>query len=152
MVMVPCHDDGVAVGRELRPSGAKLRLPWAGQAIPHWPQLEGSVVMSTQPPLQLVVPVGHWSTQAPWAQSWAEAQATAQSLGVGLVRIWAGIGTVLAIRLLLLLSILGAFALAWLAMEYRDIASLCVLIAYAVLVVLPMVYLSRFNRADSRGE
>ena len=80
------------------------------------------------------------------------AQATAQSLGVGLVRIWAGIGTVLAIRLLLLLSILGAFALAWLAMEYRDIASLCVLIAYAVLVVLPMVYLSRFNRADSRGE
>ena len=80
------------------------------------------------------------------------AQATAQSLGVGLVRIWAGIGTVLAIRLLLLLSILGAFALAWLAMEYRDVASLCVLIAYAVLVVLPMVYLSRFNRADSRGE
>ena len=30
MVMVPCHDDGVAVGRQLRPSGAKLRLPWAG--------------------------------------------------------------------------------------------------------------------------
>lgn len=100
-------------------------------------------------PIEALRPLAEQIASAAAARA---AQQTAQSLGAGLVRLWAGIGTVLAIRLLLLLSIAGAFVLAMLAMDHRDVASLGVLVAYAVLVVLPMVYLSRFNRADSRGD
>jgi len=68
-----------------------------------------------------------------------------------LIATWMGIGTVLAIRLLLLLSILGAFTLAVMAMQKETNSSLFVLVSYSILVVLPLVYLSRFGRPESKA-
>jgi hypothetical protein len=52
-----------------------------------------------------------------------------------------GLGFALSARALLLIAILGAFVLATMAMVRTSNASLFVLIAYSVLVVLPVVAL-----------
>ena len=46
---------------------------------------------------------------------------------------------VLATRLILLLAVLGAFALAVMALRSESIVALCVLIAYSICVLLPIV-------------
>ncbi len=52
-----------------------------------------------------------------------------------------GLGYALSARSLLLLSIIGAFVLAVMSLQRETQASLWVLIAYGVLVVLPIVWL-----------
>lgn len=65
----------------------------------------------------------------------------AQTLGV-----IAGIAGLTATRLLLLLAVCGAFYLATIAANTQSNASLFVLIAYAVLIVLPLVWLDSTKR------
>ena len=58
-----------------------------------------------------------------------------------------GLGYALSARSLLLLSIIGAFVLAVMSLQRETQASLWVLIAYGVLVVLPIVWLEIRRRA-----
>lgn len=53
-----------------------------------------------------------------------------------------GLGAVLAVRLMLALAVVGAFALAYLAMSKPTVIAICVLGAYAAATVLPLTYLS----------
>lgn len=53
-----------------------------------------------------------------------------------------GLGAVLAVRLMLALAVLGAFTLAYLAMEKASVMAICVLAAYALTTVGPLTYLS----------
>ncbi len=57
-------------------------------------------------------------------------------------------GYILSARALLLLSLLGAFVLAVMAMLWQTLPALEVLIAYAMLAVLPVVYLETRRRVD----
>lgn len=54
----------------------------------------------------------------------------------------AGLGAVLAVRLMLLLAAIGAFALAYMAMAAPTWMALAVLGTYAVTIVGPLVWLS----------
>lgn len=65
----------------------------------------------------------------------------AQTLGV-----IAGIAGLTATRVLLLLAVLGAFYLATIAANTQSNASLYVLIAFAVLIVAPLVWLDSTKR------
>jgi hypothetical protein len=58
------------------------------------------------------------------------------------------VGYVLSARALLLLTLLGAFVLAVMAMAWQTPAALEVLIAYAILAVLPVTYLEARRRVD----
>ncbi|MDE2104281.1 MAG: hypothetical protein KGL39_43995 [Patescibacteria group bacterium] len=78
-------------------------------------------------------------------------RSTLNSAGTALVGTWMGIGTVLAIRLLLLLTLCGGFVLAVMAMRSQTTIALGVMIAYSILVILPMVYLSRFKGTGDAG-
>jgi hypothetical protein len=49
---------------------------------------------------------------------------------------------VLAVRLILLVSVCGASVLAWLALAQPDPYRLATLAVYAVVVVLPMIWLT----------
>lgn len=54
-----------------------------------------------------------------------------------------GLGAVLAVRMMLLLAVVGAFALAWQAMSGgAAIAAIWILGVYAVTIVAPLVWLS----------
>ena len=57
-------------------------------------------------------------------------------------------GYILSARALLLLSLLGAFVLAVMAMVWQTLPALEVLIAYAMLALLPVVYLETRRRVD----
>jgi hypothetical protein len=65
----------------------------------------------------------------------------AQTLGV-----IAAIAGLTATRLLLLLAVSGAFYLATIAARSQSNASLFVMVAYAVLIVLPLVWLDSTKR------
>lgn len=65
----------------------------------------------------------------------------AQTLGI-----IAGIAGLTATRVLLLLAVSGAFYLATVAANTQSYPSLAVLIAYAVLIVLPLVWLDSHKR------
>jgi hypothetical protein len=54
----------------------------------------------------------------------------------------AGLGSVLAVRLMLLMAVVGAFALAWQAMPSPSLTAICLVLAYAATVVLPLVWLA----------
>ena len=56
------------------------------------------------------------------------------------------IARVLAVRFLLLLSVVGAFVLASMAMASQSPMSLSILCAYAALTVIPLVWLDRTGR------
>lgn len=58
----------------------------------------------------------------------------------------AAIAGLTAVRLLLLLSVIGAFYLATIAASNQSNASLFVMIAYSVLTVLPLVWLESRKR------
>lgn len=60
---------------------------------------------------------------------------------------FAGLGFALSARALLLLSLVGSFVLAILAAMAQTTATLYVLIAFAVLVVLPVVFLEFYRRS-----
>lgn len=53
-----------------------------------------------------------------------------------------GLGSLLAVRLILALSVVGAFSLAYIAITSPSPNGLFVLLAYAVTVIFPLVYLS----------
>lgn len=60
--------------------------------------------------------------------------------------VFAAISRVLAVRLQLLLSLLGAFALAVMAMQWQSSAGLWLLIAWCLLTVIPLVALEWAGR------
>jgi len=60
------------------------------------------------------------------------------------------LASVLAARLLLLLGVLGAFVLAWVAAHAESFTPLCVLVAYGVLVVGPLAWLD-WHRGPGSG-
>lgn len=53
-----------------------------------------------------------------------------------------GLGSLLAVRLILALAVVGAFILAFLAMSSTNAMAIWVLLAYAATVILPLTYLS----------
>ena len=60
------------------------------------------------------------------------------------------IALLVSARVLLLLSILGAFTSALLAILGKSLLGLEVMVGFAVLVVLPVVWLERFVRVEGR--
>jgi mannose/fructose/N-acetylgalactosamine-specific phosphotransferase system component IID len=74
-----------------------------------------------------------------------------RGINTGLMGAWMGIGTVLAVRLILLLTLCGAFVLAMMAMGKESYYFLGVFVAYSLLIVLPMVYLSRFGKGGGNA-
>ena len=61
------------------------------------------------------------------------------------------IGTILAVRFILLLSLIGAFTLAIIAMESPTIPAIIILVSYVALTVLPLVWLDRNGRRVSQA-
>ena len=57
-------------------------------------------------------------------------------------------GYILSARALLLTSLVGAFVLAVMAMTWQTLPALEVLVAYAILAVLPVAYLETRRRVD----
>ncbi len=64
-----------------------------------------------------------------------------------LIAAFGGLGYALSARSLLLLALVGAFVLAVQAMSNQTLASLEVLIAYAVFTVIPVSYLEIRRRS-----
>jgi hypothetical protein len=58
-----------------------------------------------------------------------------------MVSVFSALALVLSARLLLLLTLVGAFVLGWAAMREQTYLALGVMIAYTVLTVIPMVSL-----------
>jgi hypothetical protein len=58
------------------------------------------------------------------------------------------IASLLAVRLLLMLALAGGFIVALLALQYGSLQSAGILVAYALLIVLPLVWLERNPRVD----
>jgi len=72
-----------------------------------------------------------------------------QRVGIpeAMVSVFSALAFALSARLLLLLALAGAFVLALMAMQSQSYQSIGILIAYALLIVGPMVYLeARGNR------
>jgi hypothetical protein len=60
--------------------------------------------------------------------------------------------SILAVRFLLFLALIGAFVLALQAMERQTIPGIAVLVCYAILIIAPLVWLEiRGNAPLSRG-
>ena len=59
------------------------------------------------------------------------------------------VASLLAVRFLLLLALLGGFALAFMALRAGSYEAAGVLIAYAMLIVIPLIYLERYPRSAS---
>jgi len=62
------------------------------------------------------------------------------------------VASLLAVRVLLLLSLLGGVTLAVLAERDGGYQAVGVLVSYAVLIVIPLIYLERNPRADRPAE
>lgn len=56
------------------------------------------------------------------------------------------VATILAARMILLVSVVGSIWLSWLALEQPDIYRLACLSVYAVVVVAPLVWLAGLHR------
>lgn len=63
-----------------------------------------------------------------------------------IIAVLQAIALVLAVRILLLLSIVGGFVLAVMAMRAPSTEAIVVLISYCCLTVLPLVWLERYGR------
>lgn len=63
-----------------------------------------------------------------------------------LVAAFAALGYALSARLILTLSLIGAFALGVMAMRTNTILSMCILIAYCALTVIPSAALEIFGK------
>lgn len=87
------------------------------------------------------------------ARSAAEA-AAASAVGrlVSMQGVLQAIATLLAVRLMLMLALLGGFALAVMALHTGSWQAAGVMVAYAVLVLLPLVWLERNPRVSKPGE
>jgi hypothetical protein len=60
--------------------------------------------------------------------------------------VFGALATILAVRLFLLLAIIGSFVLAKMAMKDTSDHSMYVLISYCLLTVIPLVYLDIHNK------
>ena len=74
------------------------------------------------------------------------AKVTAAAVRASGVGVFHAVATLLAVRLLLMLSLIGGFALAFLALRTGTYQAGGVLVAYAVLIVIPLVWLERSPR------
>lgn len=92
-------------------------------------------------------------TEMPTATPRTSSNKTDYTAIVAVIR---AISAILAIRLFLLLSVIGSFALAYLAMLDATPHSIWVLTVYCVLTVLPLVFLSFKDtekaKEDARAE
>lgn len=59
-----------------------------------------------------------------------------------IVSVMEAVAKILAVRLLLLLSVLGSIGLAFVSMEQESTHGIYVLVSYCLLTVLPLVWLS----------
>ena len=71
----------------------------------------------------------------------------ARDVRAAAVGVFQAVAALLAVRMLLLLSLLGGFALAVMALRTGTMQAAGVLVAYAVLIVIPFVALERFKGA-----
>jgi ABC-type bacteriocin/lantibiotic exporter with double-glycine peptidase domain len=62
------------------------------------------------------------------------------------------LAAVLAVRLFLLLAVVGAFILAQTALVSNDTHSLWVLVVYCGFTILPLVWLDAYGRSKRRNE
>jgi DNA-binding XRE family transcriptional regulator len=83
----------------------------------------------------------------------AEVVAQRQSIGAihsgrygASLAVFHAIASLLAVRLMLLLALMGGFALAWRALDIGTPQAGAVVVAYAVLLLLPLVWLERAPR------
>ena len=91
-----------------------------------------AVELAAQPTVDLVALVNNAVTE----------QATRAVRGAA-IGVFQAVATILAVRLLLLLALIGGFLLAWQALQLNSPQAVAVLIAYAVLIMIPLVYLER---------
>ena len=81
----------------------------------------------------------------------AVAEEAAKTRNAALIGTIQAIASILAVRLILLLSVIGAFSLAVMAMKTQDNTGLFVLIAYAFLTVIPLTFLDAKSRLQGNG-
>ena len=66
-----------------------------------------------------------------------------------IVAAFAALGYAVSARLILLLSLVGAFSLAVMAVMSATVISLLILVAYSVLIVIPIVLLEAYGKRPS---
>jgi hypothetical protein len=79
------------------------------------------------------------------------AKATVAAVRASGVGVFQAVATLLAIRLLLMLALVGGFALAFLALRAGTYQAGGVLVAYAVLIIIPLVWLEKNPRTGGGG-
>ena len=79
------------------------------------------------------------------------AQAAAAATKGAATGVLLAVGAMLAQRLLLLAALVGGFVLAIVALQIGSYQALGVLIAYAVLIMIPLVWLERASRPTPPG-
>jgi hypothetical protein len=84
------------------------------------------------------------SSIEPTSQPSAEPQTTSRPPPTpsALIAVFTAIAKILAVRLQLLLALIGAFVLALLAMSWQSNIGLAVLAAYCCLTVIPLIWLA----------
>lgn len=81
--------------------------------------------------------------EPPAPQPLPEPPVIVQRVGIpeAILSVFAALGFALSARLLLLLAIIGAFVLAMMAMQNTSYQTIGIFVAYALLVIVPLVYL-----------
>ncbi|MGB6501649.1 MAG: hypothetical protein WBG19_09705 [Thermoplasmata archaeon] len=113
-------------------------------------------VEEIQPHPRLVAPPRPQFTDSPTAPARTTSSNKYSVDYSAIVAVIRAISAILAVRLFLLLSVIGSFVLAYLAMLDTTTHSIWVLVAYCVLTVLPLVFLSFKDtvkaKEDARAE
>jgi hypothetical protein len=112
----------------------------AVEVIPGRPRTP-RLVAATLPPPPIIEPPAQVEADPREAALQRRAQILAQIGGAQ-----RAVAAVLAVRLHLLLTLIGAFVLAMGAMQYQSTAGLLVLIAWCCLAILPLVWLEWSGR------
>ena len=92
-----------------------------------------------QAPLDLAAVLERIADQA----SRQAAVAAAAAVRGSAIGVFQAVATMLALRVLLLLGLVGGFALSWRALDLATNTAIGVVIAYAVLIMIPLVVLER---------
>jgi len=94
-----------------------------------------TVAPAIQAPLDLAAVLERIADQA--------AVAAAAAVRGSAIGVFQAVATMLALRVLLLLGLVGGFALSWRALDLATNTAIGVVIAYAVLIMIPLVVLER---------
>jgi hypothetical protein len=78
-------------------------------------------------------------------------RATQEAIIGASLGVFQALATILAIRLLLFLTLIGGFALAVSAMNHQTVISVCVLAAYAILVIFPTAAIEYGRKLKAGG-